>query len=186
MPESFTSDPVPTAKGPKPPQAGFPQSAGARQLPSWLTLVTLALAVVGLVVAVLGWFHPSTGPGKFSDDEKQAAKQSICAAQSTVRQATGLNTNMTNPVPGDPAGELAVAANARLALYGGGGYLRAQIADTPATAADLSKAVSDMAGTMQSLSINYLAGASPNDAVQAPLRDALKSEIAELDNLCQQ
>lgn len=34
-----------------------------------------------------------------------------------------LNTNQANPVPGDPTGDLAVAANARLALYSGGDYL---------------------------------------------------------------
>lgn len=185
MPESLASESTPAPKATKP-AAGSPAAAPSKGLPPWATLAALVLAVAGVILGVIGLFLPKGGPGKFSDDQRNDAKTAICAAQSTVRQATGINTNMVNPVPGDPAGELAVAANARLALYGGGGFLHNQLEATPATPADLAKAVGDMATTMQTLSINYLAGASPNDSVQAPLRDNLKAEIAELDNLCQQ
>lgn len=46
-----------------------------------------------------------------------------------------LNTNQANPVPGDPTGDLAVAANARLALYSGGDYLLRRLTAEPATPA---------------------------------------------------
>lgn len=186
MSEPFAPETSPASKAPKS-GAGFPGATdGKAGLPPVLTLAALALSVVAVILGVVGIFKPSTGPGKFNDDQRSDAKTAMCAAQSTVRQATGINTNMVNPVPGDPAGDLAVAANARLALYGGGGFLHNQLEATPATPADLAKAVGEMATTMQTLSINYLAGASPNDSVQAPLRDSLKAEIAELDNLCQQ
>lgn len=186
MPESYAPDPTSPTRANKPPTAGFPKSAGPRQLPSWLTYAALVTALVGLIAGVAGWFYPSTGPGKFSDEQKQEAKTSMCSVTNTVRQATGINTNMTNPNPEDVGAELAIAANARLALYGGGSFLREQLEQHPATPADLAKTVSEMSNTMQSLGINYLAGASPNDAVQQPLREGLKSNIAELDNLCQQ
>jgi len=47
-------------------------------------------------------------------------------------------------------------------------------------------AAGDMADTLEALSINYLAGPSPEDAVQQPLRDQLRGQIEVLDNLCQQ
>lgn len=187
MPESFASESTPATKASKPAaSAPAAKPSASKGVPSWATFAALGLAVLALIVAVVGLFKPSTGPGKFSDDQRAEAKTAMCAVQSTVRQGTGINTNMVNPVPNDPAGELAVAANARLALFGGGAYLHNQLQATPATPADLAKAIADMATTMQTLSINYLAGASPNDSVQAPLRDNLKAEIAELDNLCQQ
>jgi hypothetical protein len=138
-----------------------------------------------VVLAIVGWFHPSTGPGKFSGQQQQDAKAKICGATGVVRQAVGIGTNMGNPVPDDPSGALAVAANARLALYAGGGFLHQQLAAAPATPGDLSKAVTSYADTLQALGINYLAGAAPSDPVQQPLRDQLVPQLAELDQLCQ-
>lgn len=148
-------------------------------------MVALVIAVAAVVLAVIGWFRPSTGPGKFSDQQAQDAKQQICQVVGTVRQATSINTNMENPTPGDPAGGLAVAANARLALYGGGGYVLGRLAAEPATPADLAKAATTMANTMQELSINYLAGAAADSSVQQPLRENLSSVLSDLDQLCQ-
>lgn len=43
-----------------------------------------------------------------------------------------------------------------------------------------------MADTLELLSVNYLAGHSPDDATQQPLRDQLKGQIGDLDTLCQE
>lgn len=185
MPESSSAESNPTVKAPKQPIGSSSHTSGTQKLPSWLTLAALVIAVIAVVLAVIGWFRPSTGPGKFSGQESQDAKTHICEVTGTVRQATSINTNMSNPVPGDPIGGLAVAANARLALLGGGEYVLARLEAEPATPADLSKAASAMAKTMQELGINYLAGAAADSSVQQPLRDSLSSQIAELDQLCQ-
>lgn len=91
-------------------------------------MAALALAVVSLGVGIVGWFHrqphdkPSPAPSAptFTSQQISDAKENVCAAHRIVRQAAVLNTNQANPVPGDPTGDLAVAANARLALYSGG------------------------------------------------------------------
>lgn len=151
-------------------------------MPAWLPL---GVAVLALILALISLFWPSGGAKKYGDQEAQDAKGQMCTVTGTVRQATSINTNMSNPVPDDPVGGLAVAANARLALYGGGNYLHEQLEANPATPADLAKAVENLASTMQQLGINYLAGASADSPVQQPLRDQLTGELAELDQLCQ-
>lgn len=181
MPETPASE----SSSAKPKSAGFPQSSTTASALSVPTIAALALAVIGIVLAILGWFHPSTSQ-KFSDDQRADAKGKICEAQAVVRQGTQFNTNLQNPVPGDLAGDLAVGTNARLSLFAGGAFLHQNLDANPATPADLSKAVGDMADTLEALSINYLAGHSPEDAVQQPLRDQLRGQIDVLDNLCQQ
>ncbi|HET9876341.1 MAG TPA: hypothetical protein VFQ37_11325 [Mycobacterium sp.] len=188
MSEPFASDPTPPAKASKAPKAPakVAHKSGGQGLPAWIALAALAVAVIAVALAVIGWFRPSTGPGKFGDQDKQDAKGRICAVTSTVRQATSLNTNMANPVAGDPIGALAVAANARLALYGGGGFLHERLAEEPATPADVRQAVDAMADTLQELGINYLAGEPADSPKQQPLREKLTSQLGEIDNLCQQ
>jgi hypothetical protein len=75
-----------------------------------------------------------------------------------------------------------VAANARLALLGGGGYLRDSLNSQTAPPADLANAVNSLANTIEQLGVNYLANAG--NKLQAPLRKDLDSEIAQLNKLC--
>lgn len=109
-------------------------------------------------------------------------ERNVCAAHRIVRQAAVLNTNQANPVPGDPTGDLAVAANARLALYSGGDYLLRRLTAEPATPAELRDAVRSLANALQELAVNYLAGAP--DSVVTPLRLALERDTRAVDPLC--
>jgi hypothetical protein len=147
-----------------------------------LALAALLIGVAALVVAILGWFHPSTASGS-SGHNKDEAKASLCQVTGTVREAVGRSTNV--PPPENPVAALAVASNARLALYGGGGYLHRRVTAESAAPQALKDAATAYADTLQELSINYLAGASPTDSVQQPLRDKLNSELEQLNNLCQ-
>jgi hypothetical protein len=185
MSETPSTDATPTVKAPKPPIGKPAQVSATEKLPPWLTLAALGVAVIALILAIVHFFYPSSGTGKFSGQETQDAKGRICAVTGTVRNATSINTNMANPDPNDPIGGLAVAANARLALLGGGEYVLARLAAEPATPADLNKAATAMANTMQELGINYLAGLPADSPVQQPLRDNLSNQIAELDQICQ-
>jgi len=92
------------------------------------------------------------------------------------------NTRRSNPVSNNPAGGLAVAAHARLALPGGGAYPRDRLAGEPAAIAELAKVVTELADTIEELGVNYLAGA-PNQ-VQEPLRKTLDTQLAALHKLC--
>lgn len=188
MSETSPTESASTAKITKPKSAGFPKSSTSSSSSGGLpvpTIAALALAVIGIVLGIFGWFYPSSGQ-KFSDDQRTEAKGKVCDAQGVVRQGTQFNTNLQNPAPGDLIGDLAVGTNARLSLFAGGAYLHERLDANPATPADLAKAAGDMADTLEALSVNYLAGHTPDDAVQQPLRDQLRGQIDVLDNLCQQ
>jgi hypothetical protein len=89
---------------------------------------------------------------------------------------------MQSPNINDPVGELSVATNARLALIGGGAYLRERIAANTAAPADLANAANSFANTVEQLGMNYLIQAEA--AVQDPIRHDLDSQITQLDKLC--
>ncbi|MBO0865221.1 MAG: hypothetical protein J2P16_09135 [Mycobacterium sp.] len=149
----------------------------------WLTYLALAIAVVAVAVAIAAWFRPAhSSTTSFSDQQTADAKKSVCAAYNSVKRGVVMNTHLTNPHGDDPVGQLAVAANARLALLGGGQYLRDRLAAQPAAPADLSKAVTSMANTIQDLGIGYVSGESA--FAQDPLRNDLNSEIGQIDAMC--
>ena len=147
----------------------------------WPTFAALAIAVLALAIAVLAWFRPVQSP-TFTAQETADAKTNVCTASKVARQAVVTNTHLVNPRGNDQIGTLAVAANARLALLGGGAYLRDRLDAEPATPADLAKALKAMAGTMEQLGINYLAGAT--STAQDPLRNNLDKEISAINKLC--
>lgn len=150
----------------------------------WPTFAALAVAVIALALAAAGWFYPRSPGGashNFSDQQVNDAKTHICTAYQSVQEAVVSNTHLENPVANDPIGQIAVATSARLSLFAGGSYLRERLAAEPATPADLNKAVTDMANTIEELSIGYLAGLS---ATLDPLRHDFDSEIEAVDKIC--
>jgi hypothetical protein len=138
----------------------------------WPTLAALALAAIAVAVAIAAFFRPMhASTPSFSAQQAADGKTHVCAAYITVRQGVVTNTHLANPVPNDPAGQLAVAANARLALVGGGAFLRDRVAAEPAAPADLAKAAGSMGNTIEELGIGYLA--ELNSAL-GPLRQNLE------------
>jgi hypothetical protein len=145
------------------------------------TLAIGVIAVIAAGLAIAAWLRPAyEGP---SYPQSGDAKTNLCAAYKVVHQAVVTNTHLATPRGNDPSAHLAVAANARLALLGGGAYLRDTVAAQSAPPADLAKAVDSLAGTIEQLGVNYLANAG-NDA-QVPLRRDLDSEIKTLNKLCE-
>ena len=146
----------------------------------WQTLAALVIAVVAAGFAIAAWLQPThEGP---SYPQSADAKTNLCGAYKVVHQAVVTNTHLANPSPNVPGAHLAVAANARLALLGGGAYLRDSLNVQTAPPADLAKAVDSLAATIEQLGVNYLANAS-NDA-QVPLGHDLEAEVTTLDKLC--
>ena len=88
-----------------------------------------------------------------------------------------------NPRPGDPVAADAQAANVRLAMIGGGSFLKETVDAEPATPADLAKAVTSVATTLQWMGVNYLAG-NQSHAVLDPLKNKLDSTGADIQKLC--
>lgn len=185
--EEFESDPpVRRRRAPRPrPEPEAPASTGP-SLPMLIALVVTALAVLG--AGGYYWYSHSSSSdsagssGSYSEQESKDAKTDLCKASVSVFKAVARNTHLQNPVQNDPIGSLAVAANARLALAAGGGYLRSRLADEPATPEDLKKAVAGLADTLEGLGISYLAG-EPNEARDS-LRQDLESRIKTVGEIC--
>jgi hypothetical protein len=176
-PEDFPEEAPPPTKG------RWKVSTTGGRKSRWPTFAALAIAVVAAGLAIVAWFRPPHGASPtFTSQQIADAKTNVCSAYTAVQQGVVINTHLVNPRADDPIGTLAVAANARLALLGGGAYLRDRLAAEPAAPADLAKAVKSMANTIEQLGINYLAGAS--NLVQDPLRNDLNSEIAQINGLC--
>jgi hypothetical protein len=175
------------AKSEKPPAEG--ESSTKRPLPlpggsatsRWLTYAALALAVVATVLAALAYFlpahHKASVPQQGGD-----AKANVCSAYKGAHMSVVTNTHMQSRNPDDAVAELAVATNARLALVGGGAYLKDRLAANTAAPADLANGVNSFANTIEQLGMNYLIGVGTE--VQDPIRHDLDSEVAQLDKLC--
>lgn len=149
-------------------------------------LTTAAVALVaGAVggVAVAGLWHPSSdAPATFSESQVSDAKQDLCAAALLARQAVAKNMHLVNPEPDNPIGQLAVAANARLAVIGGAAYLRGRLEADPAAPQDVVDAARAMAGALEQLNVSYLVGQSDSEHEQ--LGRDLDARIADLGTVC--
>ncbi len=155
--------------------------AGWRKPSHWPTAAAWLIAVIAVGLAVAAWFDPLHSPGKFSAQQTTEAKKHVCVAEVVVHEAVVASTHLTSPVPNDPAGRLAVAANARLALINGGALLNDRLASEPAAPAELAKAVGSLANTLEELGVGYLTGL---DSSLDTLRHDVDAEIAQINNLC--
>ena len=151
-----------------------------------LLVVTLVVAVAALVLS--GWLlirlvqEGTVISPNYSDTQRADAKQKVCAATDLVRKGVSLNTNLQPPGgPEDVTGSLAVAANARIALYDGGQYLLART--DPATPPDLADAVTKFANLLMDIGAGSTSGApnsEPDQAARLKEADALNGTITEL------
>lgn len=142
-------------------------AAGALALSAWAVIRSIA--------------PESAGPPIADEATSTAAKQKACSAFVTVRRGVSLNTNASAPGgPNDVAGGLAVAANARLALFGGGEYLMSQI--DAAVPSELREPATEFAETLMDIGAVAISGVPTTEPAQADrLRAAerLSSAIAD-------
>lgn len=142
----------------------------------------LALVIALVAAAGAGWALFRPAPESQSQTAEAPAgdpKANACSAFKTVTAAVTLQTH--GDAGPEPAGVLAVAANARLAMAGGATYLLARTG--PGTPKDLSDAIHSFANGLQDIAMNALAGVGNEDPAQtARLRDAeaTNTRIAEL------
>ena len=108
------------------------------------------------------------------------AKQRVCDAAQTVAVAVQLQTN-SNIGP-EPAAVEAVAANARLAMLGGGDYVLSQLdAETPPEVADPARSFGN---TLRLLGISALAGVPNSDPVNQERIQEWEKARNTLGQLC--
>jgi hypothetical protein len=174
-----------TSETPETPADSEPRSArlpslGAlsHRLSHWLAPAALLVALVAVVLASWALMSaPSDGPAA----AKQAGdpKTRVCVAFRTVDKAVSLQTH--TELGRDPVREEAVAANARLALVGGGQYLLSNL--DSATPGELADAVRAFARHLQDIGVNALAGVSnsnPEQSARLIEGDSLQKQIADL------
>jgi hypothetical protein len=164
---SPSEDPVTTS-------ATAPRSKGA---------VVIAVAALIVSVAALGlaaWAALAPEPVEtvaYTDAQQQDAKAAICAATQLVQKGVSLNTEAQSD---DVPGAMAIAANSRVALLGGGQYLIERL--SPATPPQLASDVREFAGTLMDIGAASAAGAlntDPDQAARLSAADALSKKLTE-------
>jgi len=179
-------DPLPASNAATPVTQHSAPASPVSGLSRWAPLAALAIALIAATVAIVGWFYPhksaSSSAPTYSDQQTKDAKVQVCTAFMTVDRAVVRNTHLKNPPEAGPIGALAVATSARLALYGGGAYLRDQVNLNPAAPANLAKSANAVATTLQGLGIGYLASAP--EFTQDSLRQNLDSQIKATAEQC--
>jgi hypothetical protein len=170
--------PEPTTEASETPPPSHHPARESQSSPRWIAPAALVIALIAAGVA--GWAllrptPPSAAPVA-TPQQSGDPKTNACAAYRTVSTAVSLQTHA------DAGTEVqGVAANARLAMFGGATFLLAHL--NPGTPADLADAIRTFATGLQDISMNALAGVSNSDAAQAGrLRDAeaTNTRIAEL------
>lgn len=165
-------------------------SAASEHLPTrqwaaasqWPLFATLVIALIALVLAALAYFRPTHTAAVGAMQQGGDAKANVCKAYAATHGAVVLNTHLQNPNPQDPAAELSVATSARLALVGGGAYLKDSLDANTAAPSDVANAINSVANTIEQLGINYL-NRSAGEA-QESLRRDLDSQLSAADKLC--
>ncbi|KAA8957497.1 hypothetical protein [Mycobacterium sp.] len=183
----------------------FRAAEETRRLSRAITRVLLGVvAITAVTAAALGGYadgrdsfpwehipHPvevpsspalSVPPAPPSAAAQRAATKAVCRQYVPVDEMVVSNTHMENPKAGDPVGQLAVAANARLALVTGSLVLHDALRENPATPPALAKPVRAMSKTLMSLGAGYLAG--EDTSTLRPERHLLDREIRQITVFC--
>lgn len=154
-----------------------------------VSFVALVLAIGAVALSTWAAFRPVTPEAATEidaaadDAARIAAEQKLCIAFETVHRGVSLNTNASAPGgPADVAGGMAVAANARLALFGGGEYLLSRI--DPAVSTELEEASRSFADMLVDIGAISISGVPTSDPAQADRLQAAEELSGAVDSLC--
>lgn len=149
-------------------------------------MVSLGIALVAAGIAIGAWFRPlpknDPPPAPtYSSQQVADAKSKVCAAYAKVHHAVLANTGRTGD--SDPTTQLALAANARIALFDSGEYLLKILAREPAASSNLVEATRALADSYQELALDYLSEAP--DAAIAASRQTIENTGSRVREICQ-
>jgi len=149
-----------------------------------IAALVVALVAVGLAAWALLKEPPEQTSGQmFTGTATDDPKASICDAFTVVRNGVQINTNLQPPGgPEDVTGAMAVAANARVALYDGGQYLLARL--QPDTPPELADAIRSFANNLMDIGARSTAGIPNTDPAQAERLKEADSANAKITELC--
>ena len=146
----------------------------------WVAPAALVIAVVAVALAIWALVSASsTGSGNSGTALAGDPKTRVCTAVGTVTKAVQIQTH--NELGPDPVAQAAVAANARLALFGGGqSMLDTLDSETPA---ELANPVRSFGNALQEISMYALAGVANSDPAQSARlveADSIRQQVADL------
>lgn len=150
-------------------------------------MIAVVLAVIAVAIALWALLQKPAAPAApaapapavVTSQQIADAKARACGTFTEVRAAVALQTHAN--LGTDATAVQAVAANARLAMYGGGSYLTARL--DPATPGPLAQAIHSFANDLQDIAIGAMSGVGNDDPAQiARLRDGetVSTQIADL------
>lgn len=146
--------------------------------------VALAVAVIAAALAVWALVTRPTVPAETGSaptaQQAEEAKQRVCAAFDVVRTAVSVQTNAN--LGDDVVAREAVAANARLASIGGGGYLLSTV--DPATPPELAEAARSFARLLQGIGARQLAGVPVTDPTLTAEVDGVQAASTRVAESC--
>ena len=158
------------------------------QTPSrWVAQAALAIAVIAIGLAIWALVHSRGEPAvntqqapAVNAQQSDDAKARVCVAFDTVRKAVSMQTNAD--LGRDPVAREAVAANARLAILGGGEYLLSRL--DPATPTELADAVRSFADNLQDVGMNQLSGVPTTDPTLAAQLSKVQEASQQIADMC--
>lgn len=166
---------------------------GSGRSPAVIAVIAMLLAIATLGASAYMWRNPltpidaptatPTGAPEptFTDAQREEAKAKVCDAFLVV--STGVaNSSGMQAADGDAIGAIAIATNARLALYGGGQYMLNRV--DPATEPQLAEAARAFGNALMDVGAAAVANIPSDDpAHQERVKDA-DEENAKLQGIC--
>jgi hypothetical protein len=179
MPSDVTPEksPKPTTEVPK---VSTAPSATAKPNSQRLVLAALGIAVIAVALAVWALLRPTGGNAAQSSLSAQDAKTRACSAYNVVKNAVALQTHAD--IGPEPAAVQAIAANARLAMLGGGQYLLDNL--DPAAPSDLADPLRSFATNLQDIAMYALNGITNSEPAQTARLNAAQEAAGKADGQC--
>jgi hypothetical protein len=187
-PEDDADEVVEPSEAPE--EAAAEKPEGSSRSGAVMAVIAMLVAIGTLGASAWMWRNPQTAESAqtkapvFTEQERNEAKAKVCAAYDLVGSGVASTSSLQAPGgPEDIMGTLAVAANAKLALFGGGQYLLARL--DPATPTDLAEATSKFANTLMDVGLAAIAQVPTGDPAQEQrLKDA-EAQNTALQGLCE-
>lgn len=160
----------------------MPPGPQQRSRSTAFAVIACLIAVAALALVGWTWWQAHTEP-TYDAADQTIAKEAACAAYTQVRTGVATNTHLESPGGDDDVtGVLAVAANARVALLGGGQYVLTSV--QPATPPELAESLRQFGMKLMQFGAAATAGAPDDDPGQQALKRDLDGLNATLDALC--
>lgn len=161
--------------------------------PAVIAVSAMLVAIATLGASAYMWRNPvNSGPATaaapvtetFTEEQRAQSQAQVCDAFALVSVGVANSSAMQQPAAnqGNFGAAIAVAANARLALLGGGQFLLNRV--EPATPDELAEAARDFGNTLMDVGAAAIAEIPTNDpAQQQRLKDA-DEQNTKLDQIC--